>query len=60
MSVLTRVVEGIFTTGLVVLTTVVADAQSVVHPTPKDTVILMDGKPQSGTISDAQGQMMSS
>jgi hypothetical protein len=58
MCVLKHVVEGVLVTALVALTPVVAHAQSVVHPTPKDTVIMTNGQPQSGTISDAQGQMM--
>jgi hypothetical protein len=57
MSVLKHVVEGVLATSLVALTPALAHAQSVVRPTPNDTVILMNGKPQSGTISDAQGQM---
>jgi hypothetical protein len=43
--------------GVVVLTTALAHAQSVVHPTPKDTVIMVNGQAKSGTISDTQGQM---
>src|ERR1700733_3898053 len=57
MSVLTHVAEGVLATGLVALTPALAHAQSVVHPTPNDTVIIMNGQPKSGTISDAQGQM---
>jgi hypothetical protein len=54
MSVLTCVLA----TSLVALMPAVAHAQSVVHPTPNDTVIVMNGQPKSGTISDARGQMM--
>jgi hypothetical protein len=58
MSVLKHVVEGVLAISLVALTPAVAQTPSVVHPTPKDTVILLNGQPQSGTISDTQGQMM--
>ena len=54
---LNHVAEGVFVAALVVLTVAAAQAQSVVHPTPNDTVIMVNGQPKSGTISDAQGQM---
>jgi len=42
---------------VVVLTIALAQAQNVVHPTPNDTVIMVNGQAKSGTISDGQGQM---
>jgi hypothetical protein len=54
---LKHVFEGVLAAGLVVLTTAMAQAQTVVHPTPNDTVIMVNGQPHSGTISDAQGPM---
>ena len=52
-----HVVGVLLVAGVVVLTAALAQAQSVVHPTPNDTVIMMNGQAKSGTISDAQGQM---
>ena len=52
-----HVVRSLLAAGVVVLTIVLAQAQSVVHPTPNDTVIMVNGQAKSGTISDAQGQM---
>jgi hypothetical protein len=54
---LKHLVGGVLVAGVVILTTELAQAQSVVHPTPNDTVIMVNGQPKSGTISDAQGQM---
>src|SRR5580658_1138239 len=52
-----HVIGALLAAGVVVLTTPLIQAQSVVHPTPKDTVIMMNGQAKSGTISDAKGQM---
>jgi len=52
-----HIVGALLAAGVVVLTTPLVQAQSVVHPTPNDTVIMMNGQAKSGTISDAQGQM---
>ncbi len=54
---LKHVVGAVLVAGVVIVTTALARAQSVVHPTPNDTVIMMNGQAKSGTISDAQGQM---
>lgn len=54
---LKHVVGAVLIAGVVILTTALAGAQGVVHPTPNDSVIMVNGQPKSGTISDAQGQM---
>ena len=52
-----QVIGALLAAGVVVLTTPSVQAQNVVHPTPNDTVIMMNGQAKSGTISDAKGQM---
>jgi hypothetical protein len=51
------VVGALPAAGVAVLTIALAQAQSVVYPSPNDTVIMVNGHAKSGTISDPQGQM---